>query len=94
MLLTTPFRKQHKMAQNKDRKRPQCITVQEDKYPRVCSLRQRNLTGRPLAAALNSTGQTLVSALAVKRRLHDAGLLTTDKEKPYLRLANKKKKHL
>ena len=81
---------------NKHRKRsgrPRCTTVQEDKYLRVSSLRQRRLTGRQLAAALNSTHQTTVSVSTVKRRLQDAGLHgRIAKKKPYLRLANKKKR--
>ena len=73
--------------------RPQCITKQEDKYIRVSSLRNRRLTGPQLAASLNGTRKTPVSASTVKRRLQDTGLLgRMAKKKPYLRLANKRKR--
>jgi hypothetical protein len=45
------------------------------------------------AASLNSTRKRPVSTSKVKRRLQDAGLLArVAKKKPYLRLANKKKR--
>uniref|UniRef100_A0AAY5K0X9 Paired domain-containing protein n=1 Tax=Esox lucius TaxID=8010 RepID=A0AAY5K0X9_ESOLU len=73
--------------------RPRCTTEQEDKYIKVSSLRNRCLTGAQLAASLNSTRKTPVSMSTVKRRLQDAGLLgRVAKKKPYLRLANKKKR--
>uniref|UniRef100_A0A8C7M1P0 EPS8 signaling adaptor L2 n=1 Tax=Oncorhynchus kisutch TaxID=8019 RepID=A0A8C7M1P0_ONCKI len=66
---------------------------QEDKYIRVSSLRNRHLISPQLAASLNSTHKTPVSTSRVKRRLRDAGLLgRVAKRKPYLRLANKKKR--
>ena len=72
--------------------RPWCTTKQEDKYIRVCSLRNGCLTGPQLAASLNGTRKTPVSTSTVKRRLRDAGLLSrVAKKKPYLRLANKRK---
>ena len=89
----------HRTAQtgsNQNRKRsgrPRCTTEQEDKYIRVCSLRNRRLTGPQLAASLNGTRKTPVSTSTVKRRLQDAGLLgRVAKKKPYLRLANKRKR--
>ncbi|KAL7405144.1 hypothetical protein ABVT39_024329 [Epinephelus coioides] len=60
MLVTAPLREQHKLALT----RTECKTVQEDKYLRVCSLRQRRLTGPQLAAALHSTSQTPVEEKA------------------------------
>ena len=81
---------------NQSRKRsgrPRCTTEQEDKYIRVSSLRNRRLTGPELAASLNGTRKTPVSTSTVKRRLRDAGLLgRVAKKKPYLRLANKRKR--
>ena len=62
-------------------------------YIRVSSLRNRRFTGPQLAASLNGTCKTPVSLSTVKRRLRDAGLLgRVAKKKPYLRLANKKKR--
>jgi transposase len=80
--------------QNRKRSgRPQCTTEQEDKYIRVSSLRNRRLTSPQLAASLNSIRKTPVSTSTVKRRLRDADLLgRVAKTKPYLRLANKKKR--
>ncbi|KAL7844322.1 hypothetical protein SRHO_G00228610 [Serrasalmus rhombeus] len=81
---------------NQSRKRtgrPRCTTKQQDKYIRVSSLRNRRLTGPQLAASLNSTRQTPVSTSTVKRRLQDVGLQgRVAKKKPYLRLANKRKR--
>ena len=69
--------------------RTRCTTKQEDKYITVSSLRNRHLTGPQLAASLNVTRKMST----VKRRLRDAGLLgRVAKKKPYLRLANKRKK--
>ena len=46
-----------------------------------------------MAVALHSTRQTPVSVPTVKRRLQDSGLHgRIAKKKPYLRLANKKKR--
>ena len=79
--------------QNRKRSVPWCTTKQEDKYIRVSSLRNRRLTGPQLAASLNGTHKTPVSTSTVKRRLQDAGLLgRVAKKKPYLRLANKRKR--
>ena len=80
--------------QNRERsERPRCTTKQEDKYIRVPSLRNRRLTGPHLVASLNGTRKTAVSTSTVKRRLWDAGLLgRVAKKKPYLRLANKRKR--
>uniref|UniRef100_A0A3B1IXD5 Transposase Tc1-like domain-containing protein n=1 Tax=Astyanax mexicanus TaxID=7994 RepID=A0A3B1IXD5_ASTMX len=73
--------------------RPCCTTKQEDKYIRVSSLRNRRLTGPQLASSLNSTRKTPVSTSTVKRRLLDFGLQgRVAKKKPYLRLANKRKR--
>ena len=53
----------HRTAQtssNQNRKRsgrPRCTTVQEEKYIRVASLRNRHLPSPQLAASLNSTHQ-------------------------------------
>ena len=81
---------------NQNRKRsgrPRCTTKQEDKYIRVSSLRNRCHTGPQLAASLNGTRKTPVSTSTVKRRLRDDGLLgRVAKKKPYLRLANKRKR--
>ena len=81
---------------NQSRKRsgrPRCTTEQEDKYIRVSSLRNRRLTGPQLASSLNSTRKTPVSTSTVKRRLRDSGLQgRVAKKKPYLRLANKRKR--
>ena len=55
--------------------RPRCTNQQEDKYIRVSSLRNRRLAGPQLAASLNGTCKTPVSASTVKRQLQDAGLL-------------------
>jgi hypothetical protein len=56
-------------------------------------LRNRHLTSPQLAASLNTTRKTPVSTSTVKRQLQDAGLLgRVAKKKPYLRLANKKKR--
>ena len=81
---------------NQSRKRsgrPRCTTEQEDKYIRVSSLRKRRLTGPQLASSLNSTRKTPVSTSTVKRRLRDSGLQgRVAKKKPYLRLANKRKR--
>ena len=72
--------------------RPRCTTEQEDKYIRVSSLRNRRLTSPQLAASLNSTRKTPVSA-SVMKRLWDAGLLgRVAKKKPNLRLANTMKR--
>ena len=80
--------------QNRKRSgRPRCTTKQEDKYIRVSSLRNRRLTGPQLAASLNGTCKTPVSTSTVKRRFWDAGLLgRVAKKKPYLTLANKRKR--
>lgn len=81
---------------NQSRKRsgrPRCTTEQEDKYIRVSSLRNRRLTGPQLASSLNSTRKTPVSTSTVKRRLRDSGVTgRVAKKKPYLRLANKRKR--
>ncbi|XP_073491836.1 uncharacterized protein [Aquarana catesbeiana] len=81
---------------NQSRKRsgrPRCTTKQEDKHIRVSSLRNRHLTGPQLASSLNSTRKTPVSTSTVKRRLRDFGLQgRVAKKKPYLRLANKRKR--
>ncbi|KAL7849234.1 hypothetical protein SRHO_G00208570 [Serrasalmus rhombeus] len=81
---------------NQSRKRsgrPRCTTKQEDKHIRVSSLRNRRLTGPQLASSLNSTRKTPVSTSTVKRRLRDFGLQgRVAKKKPYLRLANKRKR--
>ena len=81
---------------NQNRKksgRPRWTTMQEDTYIRVSSLRNGCLTGPQLAASLNGTRKTLVSTSTVKRWLWDAGLLgRVAKKKPYLRLANKRKR--
>ncbi|CAJ0600731.1 unnamed protein product [Cylicocyclus nassatus] len=81
---------------NQSRKRsgrPRCTTKQEDKYIRVSSLRNRRLTGPQLASSLNSIRKTPVSTSTVKRRLRDFGLQgRVAKKKPYLRLANKRKR--
>ena len=72
--------------------RPRCTTEQEDKYIRVSSLRNRCLTSPQLATSLHSTHRTPVSTSTMKR-LRDACLLgRVTKKKPYLKLANKKKK--
>ena len=56
-------------------------------------MRKRLLTSPQLAASLNSIRKTPVSTSTVKRQLQDAGLLgRVAKIKPYLRLANKKKR--
>ena len=88
----------HRTAQtdsNQNRKRsrrPRCTTVQEDKYIRVSSLRNRRPTSPQLAASLNSTRKPPVSTSTVKRRLRDADLLgRVANKKPYLRLVNKEK---
>ena len=84
------------MGSNQNRKRsgrPRWTTKQEDKQIRVSSLRNRCLTGPQLAASLNGTHKTPVSTSTVKRQVRDAGLLgRVEKKKPYLRLANKKKR--
>ena len=81
---------------NQNRKRsgrPRCTTKQKDTYIRVSSLRNRHLTGTQSAASLNGTRKTPVSTSTVKRRLRDAGVLgRVAKKKPYLRLANKRKR--
>ncbi|KAL7890949.1 hypothetical protein AOLI_G00004250 [Acnodon oligacanthus] len=51
------LRRVRQTGSNKDRKRsgrPRCTTVQEDKYLRVCSLRERCLTGCQLTASNTS----------------------------------------
>jgi hypothetical protein len=59
----------------------------------VSSLKNRCLTSPQLADPLNSTRKTPVSTSIVKRQLRDAGLLgRVAKKKPYLRLANQKKR--
>ena len=81
---------------NQNRKRSgrsRCTTRQDNKYITVSSLRNRRLTGPQLAASLNGTHKTPVSTSTVKRRLGDAGLLgRVAKKKPFLRLANKRKR--
>ena len=92
---TTPFREQHKRALTRIEREVggSGAKVQEDKYIRVSSLRNRHLTGPQLAASLNGTRKTPVPTSTVKRRLWDAGLLgRVAKKKPYLRLANKRKR--
>ena len=93
---TTPFREQHKRALTRIEREvggPRCATKQEDKYIRVSSLRNRCFTCPQLAASLNGTCKTAVLTSTVKRWLRDAGLLgRVAKKKPYLRLANKRKR--
>ena len=91
MVCTTPFTEQRKLALNRVEREVEGPGAQQ-KYIRVCSLRNRRLTGPQLAASLNGTRKTPVSTSTVKRRLHDAGLLgRVAKKRPYLRLANKSK---
>ena len=67
--------------------------MQEDKYIRVLSLKNRHLIGPQLAASLNGTHKMPVLTSTVKRRLRDAGLLgRVAKKKLYLRLPNKRKR--
>ena len=92
---TTPFRKQHKWALTRIEREMGGPGAQLSKRTSalVTSLRNRRLIGPQLAASLNGTRKTPVSTSTVKRQLRDAGLLgRVTKKKPYLRLANKRKR--
>jgi hypothetical protein len=70
--------------------RPGCTT--EDKYIRVSSLRNKRLTSPQLAASLNSTLQNTILNVNSEEATPGCWLSRLGKEKPYLRLANKKKR--
>ena len=94
-LCPTPFTEQRKLALTRIERgvgAPRCTNEQQDKNIRVSSLRNRCPASPQLAASLNSTCKTPVST-SVKRRLREAGLRgRVAKKKPYLRMANKKKR--
>ena len=92
---TTPLREHHKWALTRMEREVGASggTKQEDKYIRTSSLRNRSLTGLQLTASLTCTRKMPVSTSTVKRWLQDAGLLCrVAKKKPYLRLANERKR--
>ena len=94
MLCTTPFIEQYKLALTRIERGVGGPGAQlRKRTSTVSSLRNRHLTSPQMAASLNSTRKTPVSTSTVKRQLRDAGLLGRGaKKKPYLRLANKKKR--
>ena len=82
----TPFREQYKQAMNRTEREASVLNW-------VSSLTNRRLTGPQLAASLNSTRKTSVSTSTLKRWLWDAGPLgRVAKQKPYLTMANKRKR--
>ena len=93
---TVSFKKKSETGANFDRKRsgrPKATTESEDKFLRVNSLRDRQLTGHQLQAQLNSGRSKQVSVSTVKRRLGAAGLTgPVAARKALLRSQNKTKR--
>ena len=93
-LCTTPFIEQSKLALTRI-ERGVRGPVHNWAWGQIhlCLVWERRLTSPQLAASLNSARKTPVSTSTVKRRLRDAGFLgRVAKKKPYLRLANEKKR--
>ena len=73
--------------------RPKATTQSKDKFLRVNSLHDRQLTGQQLQAQLNTGRGKEVSVSTVKRRLRAAGLTgRVAVRKPSQRWQNKKKR--
>lgn len=73
--------------------RPKATSESENKFIRVTSLRNRQLSARDIQAQLNASRSTEVSTSTVQRRLREAGLTgRISAKKPLLKSQNKRKR--